>query len=170
MLILCNVGLKVLKPDEGFLKNALQIGVSCGISTIFWGAMFGGYFGNLVTQVAESWFGMTVTVPSVFDPLNDPMSVMILSFILGGIHLFVGMGIKIYMLAREGHLMDGLMDVGLWYLVLIGLPLMLLPAFFNVGMVLAIVGAVGLVLTQGRHEKNIPVSYTHLTLPTKIAV
>ena len=144
-----------MKPDEGFLKNALQIGVSCGISTIFWGAMFGGYFGNLVTQVAESWFGMTVTVPSVFDPLNDPMSVMILSFILGGIHLFVGMGIKIYMLAREGHLMDGLMDVGLWYLVLIGLPLMLLPAFFNVGMVLAIVGAVGLVLTQGRHEKNI---------------
>lgn len=155
VLILCIVGLKVLKPDEGFLKNALQIGVSCGISTIFWGAMFGGYFGNLVTQVAESWFGMTVTVPSVFDPLNDPMSVMILSFILGGIHLFVGMGIKIYMLAREGHLMDGLMDVGLWYLVLIGLPLMLLPAFFNVGMVLAIVGAVGLVLTQGRHEKNI---------------
>ena len=68
---------------------------------IFWGAMFGGYFGNLVTQVAESWFGMTVTVPAVFDPLNDPMSVMILSFILGGIHLFVGMGIKIYMLARE---------------------------------------------------------------------
>ena len=155
VLILCIVGLKVLKPDEGFLKNALQIGVSCSISTIFWGAMFGGYFGNLVTQVAESWFGMTVTVPSVFDPLNDPMSVMILSFILGGIHLFVGMGIKIYMLAREGHLMDGLMDVGLWYLVLIGLPLMLLPAFFNVGMVLAIVGAVGLVLTQGRHEKNI---------------
>ena len=37
----------------------------------------------------------------------------------------------------------------------LSLPLMLLPAFFNVGMVLAIVGAVGLVLTQGRHEKNI---------------
>lgn len=155
LLILCLVGLKVMKPDEGFLKNALQIGVSCSISTIFWGIMFGGYFGNLVTQVAESWFGLTVTIPSVFNPLNDPMSVMILSFILGGIHLFVGMGIKIYMLARDGHLMDGLMDIGLWYLVLIGLPLMLLPAFSTVGMVLAIVGAVGLILTQGRHEKNI---------------
>ena len=87
--------------------------------------------------------------------LNDPMSIMILSFLLGAVHLFTGMGIKIYMLAKRGHLMDGLMDVGLWYLILIGLPMMVLPAVANVGKILAIVGAVGLILTQGRHEKNI---------------
>ena len=87
--------------------------------------------------------------------LNDPMSVMVLSFILGAVHLFTGMAIKIYMMAKRGHLMDGLMDVGLWYLVLIGLPMMILPAVSKVGMVLAIAGAVGLILTQGRHEKNI---------------
>ena len=60
------------------------------------------------------------------------------------------------MMAKRGHLMDGLMDVGLWYLlVLIGLPMMILPAAYPIGMVLAIAGAVGLILTQGRHEKNI---------------
>ena len=68
LFLLCFIGLKKLKPDEGFLKNAMNIGVACGLSTIFWGVMYGGYFGNLVTQVAESWFGVTVTVPAVFDP------------------------------------------------------------------------------------------------------
>jgi V/A-type H+-transporting ATPase subunit I len=155
IFLLCFIGLKKLKPDEGFLKSAMQIGTSCGLSTIFWGVMYGGYFGNLIPQVAESWFGKTITIPAVFDMLNDPMSIMILSFILGAVHLFTGMGIKIYMLAKRGHLMDGLMDIGLWYLVLIGLPMMILPAVSKVGMVLAIAGAVGLILTQGRHEKNI---------------
>lgn len=155
LFLLCFIGLKKLKPDEGFLKNAMNIGVACGLSTIFWGVMYGGYFGNLVTQVAESWFGVTVTVPAVFDPLNDPMSVMLLSLILGAIHLFAGMGVKIYMLAKRGHLLDGLMDIGLWYVLLIGLPMLALPVTAGIGKVLSIVGAVGLILTQGRHEKNI---------------
>lgn len=155
LFLLCFIGLKKLKPDEGFLKNAMNIGVACGLSTIFWGIMYGGYFGNLVTQVAESWFGVTVTVPAVFDPLNDPMSVMLLSLILGAIHLFAGMGVKIYMLAKRGHLLDGLMDIGLWYVLLIGLPMLALPVTAGIGKVLSIVGAVGLILTQGRHEKNI---------------
>lgn len=155
LFLLCFIGLKKLKPDEGFLKNAMNIGVACGLSTIFWGVMYGGYFGNLITQVAESWFGVTVTVPAVFDPLNDPMSVMLLSLILGAIHLFAGMGVKIYMLAKRGHLLDGLMDIGLWYVLLIGLPMLALPVTAGIGKVLSIVGAVGLILTQGRHEKNI---------------
>lgn len=155
IFLLCLIGLKKLKPDEGFLKSAMQIGVSCGLSTIFWGIIYGGYFGNLVTQVAESWFGKTVTVPLVLDPLNDPMSVMILSFVLGAIHLFTGMGIKIYMMAKRGHLLDGLMDIGLWYVLLVGLPMLALPATAGVGKVLSIVGVAGLILTQGRHEKNI---------------
>lgn len=155
LFLLCFIGLKKLKPDEGFLKNAMNIGVACGLSTIFWGVMYGGYFGNLVTQVAESWFGVTVTVPAVFDPLNDPMSVMLLSLILGAIHLFAGMGVKIYMLAKRGHLLDGLMDIGLWYVLLIGLPMLALPVTAGIGKVLSIIGAVGLILTQGRHEKNI---------------
>lgn len=71
IFLLCLIGLKKAKPDEGFLKNAMQIGVSCGLSTIFWGVMYGGYFGNLITQISESWFGKTVTVPAVFDMLND---------------------------------------------------------------------------------------------------
>lgn len=155
LFLLCFIGLKKLKPDEGFLKNVMNIGVACGLSTIFWGVMYGGYFGNLVTQVAESWFGVTVTVPAVFDPLNDPMSVMLLSLILGAIHLFAGMGVKIYMLAKRGHLLDGLMDIGLWYVLLIGLPMLALPVTAGIGKVLSIVGAAGLILTQGRHEKNI---------------
>lgn len=155
LFLLCFIGLKKLKPDEGFLKSAMKIGVSCGLSTMFWGIMYGGYFGNLIPQLAQSWFGKTITMPMVLDPLNNPMSVMVLSFILGAIHLFTGMGIKIYMMAKRGHLLDALMDIGLWYVLLIGLPMLALPATQQIGKILSIVGAVGLILTQGRHEKNI---------------
>lgn len=155
LFLLCFIGLKKLKPDEGFLKSAMKIGVSCGLSTMFWGIMYGGYFGNLIPQLAQSWFGKTITMPMVLDPLNNPMSVMLLSFILGAIHLFTGMGIKIYMMAKRGHLLDALMDIGLWYVLLIGLPMLALPATQQIGKILSIVGAVGLILTQGRHEKNI---------------
>ncbi len=155
IFLLCLIGLKVLKPDEGALKNAMKIGTACGLSTIFWGAMYGGWFGNLISQISESWFGKAVSIPMVLDPLNNPMSVMILSFVLGAVHLFTGMGIKIYMLAKRGHLLDGLMDIGLWYVLLIGLPMLAIPATASVGKVLAIGGALGLILTQGRHEKNI---------------
>ena len=155
IFLLCFLGLKLKKPDEGFLKNAMKIGVGCGLSTMFWGAVYGGWFGNLASQIAESWFGVSFQMPMLLDPLNNPMSVMMLSFVLGAIHLFTGMGIKIYMLAKRGHLMDGLMDIGLWYVLLIGLPMLALPATAQIGKVLSIVGAAGLILTQGRHEKNI---------------
>ena len=59
------------------------------------------------------------------------------------------------MMAKRGHLLDGLMDIGLWYVLLVGLPMLVLPATAPIGKVLSIVGALGLILTQGRHEKNI---------------
>lgn len=155
IFLLCFFGLKMLKPEEGFLKNAMQIGVGCGLSTIFWGAIYGGWFGNLITQIGESWFHTTITVPALLDPLNDPMTVMILCFILGAVHLFVGMGIKAYMMIQRGDALSAVFDIGFWYILLIGLPLLVLPATATVGKYMAIGGAVGLILTQGRAEKNI---------------
>lgn len=152
---LCLFVLFKMKPDEGFLKNVMHIGVGCGISTIVWGLLYGGFFGNLITQIAESWFGVTFKMPALLDPLGDPMTIMILSFLLGAVHLFVGMGAKAYMMIQRGDKWGAIFDIGLWYVLLVGLPMLILPATRTIGMVLSIGGAIGLILTQGRAEKNI---------------
>ena len=124
-----------------------------GIFTIVWGALFGGWFGDLAEKITAGRF---VIKPLWFNPLNDPMKLLICSFILGGIHLLVGMGLNGYKTAREGKVWDAIIDVGSWYIFLIGLALLLVGGSFSkVGMYMTTIGAILLIVTQGRHEKNI---------------
>jgi len=68
-------------------------------------------------------------VPALwFIPLNDPMKLLMYSMLFGMIHLFVGLGIKGYMCLKEKKIMDFFCDVVLWFMLLIGLILMLLPS------------------------------------------
>lgn len=103
-----------------------------------------------------SWFGDMIALPPLwFNPLDDPMKMLIFSLALGVIHLFVGMGIQAYRSIAAGKVWEAVFDQGFWYLLLIGLMLLAAPAAAGIGRVLAIAGAVGLVLTQGRSQKNI---------------
>ena len=81
------------------------------------------------------------------------MTLLLWSFVFGGVHLFTGMAVKAYMMIKDGHWLDAVFDVGFWYVFLIGLVLLFLAP--SVGKVMAIGGALGLILTQGRGEKNI---------------
>src|SRR5690606_37078214 len=63
-------------------------------------------------------------------------------------------GIQAYMSIRQGRVWDAIFDQGLWYVTLIGLVLMA-TGLKVVGQYMALAGAIGLVLTQGRHQKNI---------------
>ena len=85
-----------------------------------------------------------------------------MSLAFGIVHIYVGLGIKGYMLIRDGKALDALFDVGLWYLFITGICLLVIPVvagpigiFGEIGKYLAIVGAIGLVLTQGRSFKGI---------------
>ena len=69
-----------------------------------------------------------MTIPALwFVPLNDPMKLLVYSMLFGVIHLFLGLGLKGYMLLKDGKVVDFICDVVLWYLLLLGLILMLLP-------------------------------------------
>ena len=88
------------------------------------------------------------------------MKLLIFSLILGGIHIFVGMGVQAYMYIRDGHALDAVLDIGLWYLLLIGLVLFGIGGNLNdtavtIGKYMAIVGAVGILLTGGRKKKGL---------------
>jgi V/A-type H+-transporting ATPase subunit I len=107
--------------------------------------------------VVDVLSGKKFTIPPLwFNPLNDPMRLLIWSFIFGVVHLFAGMGLKGYMLIKKGKFWDALFDVGFWYLLLLGLGLLFAGGkIAEIGKYMAITGAILLVLTQGRSEKNI---------------
>lgn len=146
---------------EGTTYRMIKMFMFCGISTFIWGALFGGWFGNFFTVAADMFLGKEFVIkPLWFDPMAEPMKLLIVSLILGAIHLFVGMGVQAYMHIRDGHPLDALLDVGLWYVLLIGIVMFafggtVAPALTGVGKIMAIVGAVGILLTGGRHKKGI---------------
>lgn len=169
--IACFVVLKKFPRMSESMHKSLKMFMFCGVSTMVWGILFGGYFGNVVDIVSEVFFGKAVTVPALwFIPLNDPMRLLVYSLAFGVVHLFVGLGIKGYMELKDGRVLDFFCDVVLWFAFLIGLILMLLPTdiFASIAQTqivfppvlntaakaLAIIGALGLILMSGRENKN----------------
>ena len=169
--VACFVLLKKFPRMSRGMYQSIKMFMYCGISTLIWGILFGGYFGNIVDIVSQKFFGTTITVPALwFIPLNDPMKLLMYSMLFGMIHLFVGLGIKGYMCLKEKKIMDFFCDVVLWFMLLIGLILMLLPSeiFSSISQIqivfpdavnlvakgLAIAGAVGILLMSGRDKKN----------------
>lgn len=169
--IVCGILVWKFPRMSDSMKKSLKLFFYCGLSTLVWGILFGGYFGNIVDIVSEKFFGTAVTVPALwFIPLNDPMKLLVFSLLFGVIHLFVGLGIKGYLCLRDGKAMDFFCDVVLWFLLLVGLIFMLLPSdiFASIAQtnivfpgwlntaakVLAVIGASGIVLMSGRENKN----------------
>lgn len=169
--VACFVILKKFPRMSRGMHQSIKMFLYCGISTLIWGILFGGYFGNIVDIVSQKFFGTTVSIPALwFIPLNDPMKLLIYSMLFGVIHLFVGLGIKGYMCLKEKRIMDFFCDVVLWFMLLTGLILMLLPSeiFTSISQiqivfpdavnllakVLAIGGAAGILLMSGRDKKN----------------
>lgn len=169
--IACGAAILKFPRMESSMRKSLQLFFWCGLSTLFWGIMFGGYFGDVVDVVSRTFFGHEVSIPALwFVPLNDPMKMLIYSMLFGVIHLFTGMGIKGYMCLRDKRYMDFFCDVVLWLVFLVGLLIMLIPsdifasiaqmkivfppAVNALGKWMAILGAVGIVLMSGRANKN----------------
>ena len=135
------------KKGEGSLMKLM---IPCGISTIFWGLLFGSFFGDLIK------------ITPVINPLKDVMQLMGLALLLGIIHIYIGMFIKAVELIKEKKIFSAIFDIGFWYLTLTGTFLLVIPIIAGdigiwgtVGKYLAITGAVGLLLTQGRDKKGI---------------
>ncbi len=167
----CGVALvKFPRMEEG-LRKTLKLFFWCGLSTVFWGIMFGSYFGDLVNVVSGNYLGHEVAIPAVwFEPLDDPMKLLIYSLLFGIIHMFIGLGLKGYMLLKDRDIVSFISDVLSWYLLLMGLILILLPssifesisnmsfsfpaALDQAAIVMAAAGAVIILVMSGRRKKK----------------
>ncbi|OQB14814.1 MAG: V-type ATP synthase subunit I [Firmicutes bacterium ADurb.Bin193] len=150
--LLCGFAVWKLKTEKGsILDKMLKMLFFCGISTVIWGAAFGGWFGDLSLVV----FGREIA-PLWFNPAGDPMKLMIWAFIFGAFQLIVGMAMNAYILIRNGKWLDAVFDIGFWYVVFAGLVIMFFGGDLSyMGKYIAAAGGIGLILTQGRSEKHI---------------
>ena len=172
----CGIVLLKFKNIEDGLRKSMRMFFFCGLSTMFWGVLFGSYFGDAVDQIARTFFGRDPALPSLtpplwFAPLDQPMRLMLFSFLLGIIHLFAGLAMQLYQLCKRKKFADALYDVGFWYMLVGGLIIVLvgssmfqdmmglslaIPSIVsNIALVLAGIGAVGIIATSGRESKGV---------------
>lgn len=167
----CFFLLKKFKGMEEGMRKSLRMFMYCGLSTLFWGIMFGGYFGDAVTVISQTFFGKSIEIPALwFVPLNDPMRLLMYSMLFGLIHLFTGLAIKGYMILRDGNIKDFICDVLSWFMLLTGLLMLLLGSSIYASLagssinfgaagkitaeILAAAGAAIILFTAGRGSKN----------------
>ncbi len=175
MVLGCGAALLKFKRMEKGLRESLKMFFLCGISTMVWGFLFGGFFGDAISVISGTFFGKEITLqPIWFAPIEDPMRLLMYALVIGIIHLFLGWGIKGYLCLKAGNVKAFLFDVVAWYAFLVGLIIMLLGSsiftsmaagteFENihvgsglmlVGEVLAVVGLVVILVMAGRRKKK----------------
>ncbi len=136
--------------------------VGMGMSVIF-GAMTGSWFGDSVTAFPFlSGLVPLVHGIQVLDPMNDPMTLLLISLGLGFIQVMFGLAIAFAENWRSGDKMAAVSDQGGWMIFLLGLVRMgcsltfyLPSAWVLPSKVVAKGGALLLVATQGREKKGI---------------
>jgi V/A-type H+-transporting ATPase subunit I len=136
-----------------------------GISTTIFGVLTGGWAGDLYKPeyLGEDNFLLRLKESlCLIDPLSDILLALGCALAVGVVNQFYALFLKMYKEYRMGRPLDGLMDGGLWILFLPGIIIFACSIFYpmphglmRTARVLLIVGAVGLVLTQGRREKGL---------------
>jgi len=149
MVIGCLIALKIANLSED-QRKFIRFFYYLGYSTIFWGALFGSYFGGLIS------------IPGLMNPATQYQELLIMSIAFGLIHLFFALGIKAYMNIRDKKYLDALYDVGFWYMALSGGILLILtmavslpPIVNTISKAIFAIGAIGIVLTNGRDAKTV---------------
>lgn len=138
------------------MRKSVKMFFLLSISTIFWGVMYGSYFGDFI-KIQPLWM----------KPDSNVGLLMIVSVVMGLIQIYIGLGIKAYMQIRDKDYFGAFADVGLWYITLSGAIIWALSAFtdlssfgvpsivISIAKYASIAGMIGIVLTNGRHEKSI---------------
>ena len=171
MVLGCGIILWKFKNMEEGLRKTLTMFFYCGISTTFWGILFCSFFVDAFTVIGKTFFNADVGIPAIwFVPVEEPMRLLLFSFLVGIIHLFAGLGAQFYQLARQGKWLDAIYDVVFWYMLvgggivyllsmqmfadMVALSFTLPAAVGNAGAIAAGIGAVGIIFTSGRASRN----------------
>jgi V/A-type H+-transporting ATPase subunit I len=124
--------LRFAKPRGG-LRQFLTLMAILGVATVILGTLVGG------------WFGFPVRKLMILDPLEDPVSFLILSLALGFIQVWFGTFLNMISAVRSKNYLQAFFVQGGW---LILLPSLVLYALLQQSIwgILSLAGAAGIVL------------------------
>lgn len=129
----------------GMAKKLFTLLLMSGLSSAFFGLLFSGFFSDFIPFPAL-WF----------NPTADPTKLLVISLILGGIQLYLGVILKAVARIKAGQVWEAVLEEGLWLLFLSSLVLLLsykqlgLGAYAGVFPKLAIGSAVAILLSKAR--------------------
>ncbi|MDR2420873.1 MAG: V-type ATP synthase subunit I [Oscillospiraceae bacterium] len=138
------------KKPKGSMKTFFDLLLMCGAATFAVGIFTGSFFGDFLTQLGVVC-GFTFKLPALLDVNRSAQELLYAAIAVGCLQIFFGMGVSFFLRIRDGHFLDGLFDVGSWWLLFAGIGVFVLTGSPWVG----IAGAVALIATQGRNSKSI---------------
>lgn len=151
MAIVFGLFLLIQKP-KGDFKKLVQVLFYASIPSVIFGILYGSVFG-ISFDIGKALFGVPF---KLFDPMSDPVTLLIVSLAVGTIHIFVALFVKAVRLIREKDYLGILSDVISWYLIIPGLVMLLVLKNIQViAWSMVGVGALMILLFAGRDNKNI---------------
>lgn len=144
-------------PEGG--KNLLTLLMWGGILTIGAGIFTGSYFG-LNVESLPYFLKNTLGPLRIIDPIKNPLTVLLFSLALGVIQLMYGLALAMYWKIKYKEYAAAILDCGLWIFFLSSLVMLAVTSGMGHTLAylasrLSIIGALLLILTQGRKEKGI---------------
>ena len=152
MMLASLIAVKKMRPKGG-AGHLLRLLGMCGVSTFIFGALTGGFFGDLLPQIAQMINPDTAfkALPSLFTPLSDTVMILVGSLALGVVQIFTGMIVNVVYKCRNGDALGALFEEGAWWCILFGLVLVIL----KLGPWLLVAGFVLLAAGQFREKKSL---------------
>ncbi len=133
-LILMIVGIIVMKKKKE-LAGFMKLFVISGLFTVFAGAAFNGWFGDLPSYIGMGPFFEKIAI--LGDPIktsSGSMNFFRLALLLGIIQIFYGMFIKFFDALRRKHYGIAFLDTLTWISLIGSLVILLLSSEMAVGM------------------------------------
>ena len=137
LLMVLGTALFLAKANpKGTMRHMMTMFFLCGISSVFWGCLTGGFFGDFLPKLFDL-LGVAAAVPGyhdaagsfvwfwkpLFTPVNDIITVMVGSIALGVVQVFTGMAVSVEEKFRHGHALDAVTQEIAWYCILGGAAL-----------------------------------------------
>ncbi|MBR5437681.1 MAG: V-type ATP synthase subunit I, partial [Clostridia bacterium] len=164
LMVLFSLFAKKKLKVRGNMKKSADMALYCGISTMIWGALFGGWFGDFIPTVCTTFLGFE-QAPSLalwIEPMNNSMELLMYCFIFGIIHLLTGLLLRFYILIKERNFVSAVFDVIPVCIFVVGFGIFAGGFIFTfdekikaLGGPLLGIGSLLIVLTSGRSSKNI---------------
>ena len=154
MMLISFIIMKKARPNGPTMRYMIPLLGLCGVSTFIMGAITGGFFGDLLPQLAMMINPNTsfTAMPALFSPLDDALAVLIGSLGIGLAQIFTGMAVSMYRQIKRGEIVAALCNEGAWYLVFILVGVGAVTGMMSYALIAALVV---IVLTQGYGHKGI---------------